>query len=305
MSWFFIALAAPFLWALVNIADQYLVAKYSEGERSSGALVLFSSLIGIVAAVVIGIFSPDVFGVAHIDKLLLLATGVLTIAWVILYLFTLEIEDVSAVVPWFLTVPIFGYVLGYIFLGETLTQTQQIGSLIVLAGAGILSVDFSDSTKRRIKWRAGLYMLAACLMIAIIGVIFKYVTIGGNFWASSFWEYVGLGTTGILLFVLAPRYRREFLKMIREGGKSIFSLNIGSELLTIAGNLLTNFALLLAPVAMVYLVGSFQPGIVLVLTLLATRFFPSIAIENTSKRVLVPKIIAIAIMIVGSAILFK
>ena len=58
MNWFFIALGAPFLWAIVNIADQFLVAKYSvrEKERSSGGLVLFSSLIGIFIALGIGRF---------------------------------------------------------------------------------------------------------------------------------------------------------------------------------------------------------------------------------------------------------
>ena len=41
MQWFFIALGAPFLWALVNISDQYLVEKYSVSKRGSGDLVLF------------------------------------------------------------------------------------------------------------------------------------------------------------------------------------------------------------------------------------------------------------------------
>ncbi|MFA5773242.1 MAG: hypothetical protein WC908_01035 [Candidatus Paceibacterota bacterium] len=52
MSWFFIALGAPFLWAIVNIADQYLVKKYAIGHKGSGGLVLFSSLIGIVKKMV-------------------------------------------------------------------------------------------------------------------------------------------------------------------------------------------------------------------------------------------------------------
>ena len=42
MNWFFIALGAPFLWALANLFDQYLVNKYTNNRRSSvGALVLF------------------------------------------------------------------------------------------------------------------------------------------------------------------------------------------------------------------------------------------------------------------------
>ncbi|OGI76006.1 hypothetical protein A3C67_01400 [Candidatus Nomurabacteria bacterium RIFCSPHIGHO2_02_FULL_42_19] len=303
MQWFFIALGAPFLWAVVNIFDQYLVIRYSMGTRGSGGLVLFSSLIGIFVAIPIGLFTTGVFNIPLLDKLLLIIVGGLTIAWVILYLFTLEIEEVSAVVPWFLTIPIFGYALGYVFLGETLSLQQQIGSLIILAGVFLISIDFSGK-KRTFRWRPALYMVVACLLVAVAGVIFKYVTVGNNFWASSFWEYVGLGVFGILMYLFIPKYRQEFTLMNREGGKKIFTLNTISEIMTIVGNLLTNFALLLAPVTMIYLVGSFQPAIVLFLTLLATKFYPNIAKENTKERVLLPKVIAIVIMIAGSAVLF-
>lgn len=303
MQWFFIALGAPFLWAIVNISDKYLVANYSIGKRGSGGLVLFSSLIGIFVATIIGILTDGLFEIPILDKTLLITTGGITIAWIILYLFALEIEDVSSVVPWFLTIPIFGYVLGYIFLNETLSAQQLIGSVIILSGVFLISVDFSKQ-KKKLKWRPALYMLAACFLVSIAGIIFKYVTIGNNFWVSSFWEYVGLGAFGVLIYIFIPKYRDEFTLMNRQGGRKIFTLNTVSEILTTIGNLLTNFALLLAPVTMVYLVGSFQPAIVLFLTLLATKFFPNIAKENLKERVLLPKIIAIAIMVIGSAVLF-
>jgi len=303
MNWFFIALGAPLLWALVNISDQYLVAKYSTDKHGSGGLVLFSSLIGIFTAAIILIFTEGVFEIIFLDKLLLLLTGGLTIAWVILYLLALEIEDVSAVIPWFMTVPIWGYLLGYLFLNETLTTKQIVGSLIILLGTFLISIDFS-SIKKRLKWKPVLYMLVACFLISLIGVIFKYVTISGDFWISSFWEYVGLGFFGIMILVFIPKYRHEFMFMNQSGGRKIFTLNTISESLTIAGNLLTNFALLLAPVALVYLVGSFQPAIVLLLTILCTKFFPHIAKENLTHRVLFPKITAIVLMVCGSIWLF-
>lgn len=303
MQWFFIALGAPFLWALTNIFDQYLVLKYSTGTRSSGGLVLFSSLIGVFVAIIIGIFTAGIFSISLLDKLLLATTGGITIAWVILYLFTLEIEDVSSVVPWFLTIPIFGYILGYLFLGETLSKQQLVGSLIILTGVLLISIDFSKKQKE-FKWRPAFYMLIACFLVSIAGVIFKYVTIGNNFWVSSFWEYAGLGVFGILIYLFIPKYRREFMIMNKQGGVKIFTLNTTSEILTIVGNLLTNYAILLTPVTMVYLVGSFQPAIVLIMTLFATKFFPNIARENVSKKILLPKIISIFIIILGSVILF-
>lgn len=303
MNWFFIALGAPFLWALVSISDQYLVAKYSMSKRGSGGLVLFSSLVGIFIAVIIGIFATDVFGISFFDKFLLFVTGGLTITWVVFYLFALEIEDISTVVPWFLTVPVFGYILGYIFLDEVLSSQQSIGSIIILFGIVLISIDFSKQ-KKIFKWQSAFYLLISSFLVAVVGIIFKYVTIGNNFWVSSFWVYVGLGIFGIIIYLFIPKYRNEFMLMNKSGGKKIFILNIASEIFTIIGNLLTNYALLLAPVTMVYLVGSFQPALVLFLTLLATKFFPNIAKENMSKKILIPKIISIFIVIFGSVILF-
>ncbi len=305
MNWFFIALAAPFLWSLVNITDQYLVEKYTDGKRTSGALVLFSSLIGIFVAFVIGLFANNVFEISSIDKLLLIITGILAIVWIILYLFTLEIEKVSGVVPWFLTIPVFGYILGYLFLGETLSLSQQIGSLIILFGVAILSFDFSNAKQHRFKWEVALYMIPACFIIAVIGVIFKYVTVVDQFWISSFWVYVGLGTAGVFIYIFSDSYRCQFMKMIKKGKTKIVGLNVASEIASNVGNLLTTYATLLAPVALVYLVGNFQPAILLIFTLLGTRFFPNIITEDMSKRVLFPKIMSIVIIIAGSLILFK
>lgn len=303
MNWFFIALGAPFLWAIVNISDQYLVAKYSISRRGSGGLVLFSSLIGIFVAFFIGLFVHDVFSISNVDKILLIISGGTTIAWIIFYLFALEIESVSAVVSWFLAIPIFGYILGYIFLHETLSPKEFVGCLIIFLGVILLSIDFSEQ-KKTFKWLPAFYMIMACFLIAITGIIFKYVTIGNNFWVSSFWQYAGLGFFGILIWLFSEKHRREFSLMNKSGGKKIFTLNMISEILTITGDLLTNYAILLAPVAMVYLVGSFQPAILLFLTLLATKFFPDVVKENTAKKVLIPKIISIIIITLGSIFLF-
>lgn len=305
MNWFFIALGAPFLWAFVNIADSYLISKYSdkEKERSSGGLVIFSSLIGIFIAFAIFIFIPNVFNISFLDKALLFFVGCLTIVWTILYLYTLEIEDISAVVPWFLTVPVFGYILGYLFLGETLSLFQIIGSIIIFIGLVLISINFEEK-KRFFKKKPLIYMGLACFVIALSGIIFKYVTLENNFWVSSFWEYLGLGIAGFLIYLFVPKHRAEFMYMNKTGGKNIFMVNVVSELMSIFGNLLTTFSLLLAPVVMVYLVSSFQPAIVLILTIIGTNFFPHIIKEDLSFKKLFPKIIAIILMTVGSIILF-
>jgi len=305
MSWFLIALGAPFLWAIVNIADKYLVEKFSDRdkEKSSGGLVLFSSLIGIFIAILIFIFTKQVLNISLLDKGLLFLNGGLTIIWIIFYLYALEIEDISSIVPLFRIVPVFGYIFGYIFLGEILSLYQIIGSIIILIGSFFISIDFTKS-KKIFKIRMVIYIICACLAIAISGIIFKFVTIDGNFWVSSFWEYFGLGFFGLIIYMFIPKYRNQFMDMNRKGGIKIFFINIISELMSVSGNLMTNFAILLAPVTMVYMVSSFQPAMVLIFTILGTKFFPDVIKENISRKVMIPKMIAILIMIVGSIFLF-
>lgn len=303
MNWFLIALAAPFLWSIASIVDKYLVEKYSTGHHGSGGLVLFSSLIGLFIAGGILIFTNGIFNISITDKLLLLLAGGLSIAWIILYLFALEIEDISAITPWFLVIPIFGYIFGYFFLGETLTTHQLIGSGIIMFGVLLISIDFAGE-KRKLKLKPAFYMLCVSIIVAIIGVIFKYVTIEGNFWVSSFWEYLGLGLSGLFIFIFVPKFRREFMYMNRKGGPKILALNTFSESIASIGNSLTSFAFLLAPITMVYLVGSFQPVITLFLTILGTKFFPKIITESLHRKVLIPKALAIIIIVAGSVFLF-
>lgn len=306
MSWFLMAIGAPFLWSVVNIADSYMVTKYSEKnvERSSGGLVLFSCFIAIIIDIVIGLFTKNIFHVGYSNILLLIIAGILNMLWFFPYLYAIEIEDISTISSWFLAVPIFGYILGYIFLGETLTFNQGVGSIIIILGLLILSFDFEKKNKK-LKRKSILYMILSCLLIAISGIIFKYVTIEDNFWISSFWEYFGSGLIGIIIYIFASKYRKEFNYMSKLGRIKIFTISGVCEILAVSGNLLTNFALLLAPVVMVYLIGNFQPAIVLILTVLGTKYFPHIIKEDISKKTLIPKIVAIFIMIAGSMLLIQ
>jgi drug/metabolite transporter (DMT)-like permease len=304
MQWFFIALAAPFLWALVNLTDKYLVTNYGGKETSSGSLVLFSSLVGIVAAFLISIFTRGIFAISMLDKGLLIFIGAFSIFFFIFYLLSLKIEEVSTVVPWMLTIPVFGYVLGYLFLGETLKNNQFIGAIIIFFGALMLSVDIRRVHHILFKGKVALYMLISSFIYAINGVIFKFVASANSFWVASFWQYLGLGLGGIFIFVFLGKYRRDFISDVKKEGWHIFSIFFGAEMITIIGNLLTNYAILLAPVALVYMVGSFQPVAVLIMTFISTKFLPKIVSEDFSMKSTLPKMVAIFIMLIGGVVLF-
>ncbi len=269
-------------------------------------MVILSSIFGFITAGIIFIFLGNGVALSLRGIITLIVSGFLSLSWIVLYLYALKDEDVSGVIPWFLTVPVFGYVLGYYVLGEALGPHQIIGGVIIILGGLILSIrkGTEHSGGYKVKWKPILYMTSASLLIALWGVLFKLVAKDAGFWISSFWEHIGLAVAGIIVLIFAKSYRQGFVVMAKTGGTRIILVNIFAEVLTIIGNLFTNYAILLVPVSLVYFIGVSQPIVVFILGGICTVLLPNIVKEDISKNNLLHKGISIAIMCTGGALLF-
>lgn len=296
--WLSIALIAPFLWAIVNHADKYLLSKYFQNNGGVGPLMIFSTLFGTVVLPIALFIEPQIFNISLHDVFILIGAGILSAVAIAAYLFALEVEEASIVVPFWQTIPIFGYILGYFLFDEVFTGKQMLAGLAILFGALILVLDFRSIGKVKTKI-AGL-MLFSSLVFALYEAMFRYVALEENFWVSVFWEHIGLVILGIFLFVGFKKYRKGFLDILKSNSGPIISLNIGSEALTIVGNIIMNYALLLAPLAMVLLISSYQPVFVFAIGIALTFFLPKIHQEKMGRVELIQKIVAIAIMCIGS-----
>jgi drug/metabolite transporter (DMT)-like permease len=132
MSWFFIALCAPFLLACANHNDKFLLSRYLK-EKNIGSIVIFSSLFSGVAIPIVSFIQPDVYDVSLLQGSAVVATGMFSVLAVVCYLYALDLDEASFVTPFFQTVPIFAYFLGYFVLGETITLAQGLASLLLLS----------------------------------------------------------------------------------------------------------------------------------------------------------------------------
>lgn len=303
MTWFYFAIGAPFLWAIVNRIDHFLVSRYSSSaDAGIGSLVLFSSLFGFVVSffILIGVGGAVVLPTA--DILLLVVAGLLGGISVVLYLQALFSEEPSRVVPLFQLIPVFSYVLSRIFLGEIFTNNQLIGGVVIVLGSMLISLDFS-SFKLNTKVLA--LMTASSVFFAVQSVLFKFVTEDYGFWVASFWEHLGLGVLGLIIFWLVKSFRADFLKTVNQSGRALLGLNVTNESLTIVGNLLTGYAIVIGSVAQVSLVASYQPVFVFVFGIIGVWLFPTIFEEDLSKKALLQKVICICIITLGSVIFYR
>ena len=63
----------------------------------------------------------------------------------LLYLQALQSEEASVVAPFFQASPLFGYVLAYLVLGETLSARQMAGGAMIVIGALLVSIRLAPS----------------------------------------------------------------------------------------------------------------------------------------------------------------
>jgi len=301
MLWILIAAAAPLLYAIANHTDKYLIERYFKGGEV-GSFIIFSSVFSIFVIPFIAFFNPDVLSFGLWNSLILLGNGCLIVFSLILYFYALGEDEASVVIPFYQTIPIFSYVLAFFVLHEKLNYLQIIASLAVICGAFILSFRLEDGVYKFRK-KVVIYMLGASFFYAVNGVIFKMVAIDAGFWASTFWEQSGKVILGILIFTLIKTYRQQFIQVLKMNKLSILSLNLMNESVTLSADLLLAFASLLAPIALVMTMNSFQPFFVLLIGIILAIVAPEYFKESLSKKHLIQKILAITLIIVGSIII--
>jgi uncharacterized membrane protein len=301
MSWFFIALCAPFLLACANHNDKFLLSRFLK-KKNIGSIVVFSSLLSGAAIPIILFIQPDAYDVSLIQGSAVVATGISSVFAVVCYLYALDLDEASFVTPFYQIAPIFAYLLGYFILGEAITLSQGLASFAIIVGALALSFEFGRRGMR-FKRNVVALMLAASFFSAINGVIFKLVAVDKGFWISLFWGFVGQMMTGLMFLVCVPGYRRGFLGLFKQQKVAAVGLIASSKVLFSVSEAVTLYATLLAPVALVLLVNSFQHLFVFIFGIVLTLFFPRVAKESLDRMKMLQKGAGIGLMLVGGYLL--
>jgi len=307
MNWFFVALGAPFLYAVVTHVDKYLIHRFKKDEtegRGVGGLILYSALFGLFVSFCIFLFLGTNVAIPLNDIGIMFLVGFSGVAATILYLHAMEKDEASIVAPLFQMIPVFGLILEYFILNIIPSNIQIIGSFIIVIAGILLATEYEGFKIRRIKSSIIFLMLGSSLFFALVSILFKYATSNlEDFWISSFWEYLSWGVIGIILFFVVPVYRKDFMNSLKRDGAMLFGINIAGEIITTVANSLKNFAALLVPVALVYSVEALQPIFVFAFGVLITLFLPKISQEDISRKALLMKGIPIIFMIVGTILI--
>ena len=133
---------------------------------------------------------------------------------------------------------------------------------------------------------------------------FKKVALQESFWISSFWQYLGTLSVTVFLFVFFSEHRKSFLSLFTREKIIILGLSSFQEVLNTSANLMFDFALLLAPLAVVsVVVNGLQPFYILIFGVILTALFPTFFNEKIGKKDLVQKSFFIIVIFIGTVLL--
>lgn len=298
MNWFLIALIPPAVWSITNHLDKYLLSKYFK-SGGVGALMVFSSIIGMFLLPIIYFIHPEVIKAFNPKFLLISLNGFFYVLAVLPYFYALLKDETSVAAALFQMIPIFSYILAYFVLGETLTVLQMLGGLVIIVGAVLITLDLTNHKKIVFKKEVFGLMALSCLLFSINFLFFKFFAIEYSFWVTSFWEYLGFAIFASLLLLFIPSYRKQFSSVMKKNSLAVLTVNGVNEILNILAKVSFNFASLLTPITLTWIVDGLQPLFIFIYGVLLTVFLPKISKENISKRILVQRITAIIIMFVG------
>lgn len=296
MSWVVFAFSGPVLWAISVHLDKYLVERFFK-ESHVAVLLVFTAFVGVVLLPFIWLYQPSVTTAGTGSIALIVASGILYMGAMLLYLQALQNEEASVVAPFFQASPLFGYGLAYLVLGETLSARQMAGGLLIIVGALIVSLRF-DRGRRAFKARLAALMLACGFALSLSSLIFKIFAIEVEFWTTTFWMFVGEALFGCALLSI-PSYRRQFLARLRVNTVALLSINGSNELINLGGGLGNRYALMFAPLSLVQAIGSTTTLFVFAFGIVLSVVWPNLGRENLSGRDLIQKGIAAVLVAAG------
>lgn len=305
MIWVVYSLVASALWGLMNILDRFIIDKYTKG-RGIGALVLFSSLIGVpVCAFLFIFFSTSILSVGFGSVIFLITTGVVYLLATVFYLYAIWSDDLSNIVPQFLLIPVFSFILGFLFLNEVVTLQKVFGSTFIILGAFLLNT-LGNSRREGVSAKKLLFFLVvSSFLFSLNAIMFKFgFLIEGGFVPVFFWEHVGFILFGVFLYLLHKPYRNEFNLMVTTNGLPVIGINLFGEVAVVVGNFAFYSAITMQKVGLVNVVAEgFQPFFVFVITafiaLLGNKKNKRQAKSEELVKVYTTRLVVITMMVYG------
>ncbi|MDP2736887.1 MAG: EamA family transporter [bacterium] len=314
--WLFITVGAYFINAGVYVADKFLLSKKIHSSIAYAFYVGVWSIFN-VCLLYFWPWTPTLQELA-----LDLLAGLLFLITLVFWYKALHQSEASRVVPVVgALVPIFSFILSFVFLGEILSQQQFLAFIILICGGVLISIKHTkvyvyQKVVNRFREVIGdifgnvpagaqptgrllVNSVTAAVFFATYYVLIKYIYMYQPFVGSFVYSRLG-SFLGVILMLFVPEWRRVIFKQ-QKGAKTpknlFYFLTI--RLLAAAAFIMINWAISLGNVAIVNALQGVQYLFLFVIIILISNKFPKMLNEQLGGGVLLQKLIGTILICLG------
>jgi drug/metabolite transporter (DMT)-like permease len=298
LSWADSAILAAAILAAVNVIDSHLIA------RRLPSLWAFLFPVGIIA-IVYGILTlslsplPDDVGMAPV--LIAIASSCIRALGVVSFLYAMQKEEVSRIIPVVNIHPVFVAIMAVPLLGEELLWLEWCAIFITVAGAVIIS-----SRGNPASFRAGINRSVALPFLAALCLAGANLTSKYALEDISFWNMYAIGAVVWGIVAVGVSSRSSTLKELRELNRpvSTMAILIINETLAPVAIILLFWSIERGPVSLVSTIAGTQPVFVFIFAMIISRVSAGALLEKRiGMKDMALKFVSIAMIVGGVTII--
>lgn len=314
--WLIVATTSYLINAVIYVADKFLLSKK---VHSSIAYAFFVGIWSVFNFFIL-IFDP---WVPNLQELAIdILAGALFLVTLVFWYKALHQSEATRVVPIVgALIPIFSFVLSFIFLGEDLSERQFLAFIILINGGILISVKrtkfyqfrnvlnkfrnvFDDllgsfHAEYRPTRRLIMNSIVSSFLFASYYVLIKYVYSTQPFIGGFVWSRLG-SFLGVLAMLFVPYWRKLIFEQ-QKGQKSVGNMGffLFVRIFAALAFIMLNWAISMGNVALINSLQGVQYVFLILLVIFLSRKFPSLIKEEFGGGVMLQKVIGVSLVSLG------
>jgi uncharacterized membrane protein len=295
--WFLYALTSVTFFGFTTIVDKLMLEK----RLSSFSYFLTFAPPALVFSMCVTLFFPmNLFSTPYAFAF---SAGLISAAAYFFYVASIRKEEASRIAALTSLAPAFVAVLAALFVNEILSLTSYIGVTLMILGAALISYR-RDNIKRIIPISLILILVATNFLYSLDQTLSKM-----SLNQISFWPFLMMFMFGRFILALVglaiPSVRRKFYSEVKELERNFAVTLVSGSIMWSLAIIFFFYAASLGPITLVSTIGSISPLFTLFFAILITRYLPRALKEGIDRTTVVLKLVAIALIFLGTYLIIS
>ncbi len=294
--------------------DNYISDCYYKGKGAASQKYFYAIAFIAMAMVLLNVGAANSslslslsLSVAPIGALVLFfVSGLTTSLAGIPYYKVLELDNSTNLGIFVQLAPILYLILGWLFLGDSVSSPQLIAFFVILAAPLLIIFSTNKRKAKRAELKAAAFALLYVAMVVLANLIFvKQNTAEIAFIIELAFTFLGKGVGNAIIMACMPKWRERHTEVVKNSHGKVYRPLICTFAACIVKDFAQYSAMVAAPsIALASVVAdSSKPVIIFLMGLIVTAIWPKFGREDLSRRAIIVHFVATILIVIGIILL--